>query len=66
MREKVSVLKGLLSILVNYKIILYTCMCMYRTFSDTSNPEELQRKCRELCVHLGESVEEEGVMVMGV
>ena len=51
---------------MNYKIILYTCMCMYRTFSDTSDPEELQRKCRELCVHLGESVEEEGVMVMGV
>ena len=35
-----------------------------RTFSDTSNPEELQRKCRELCVSLGESVQEQGVMVM--
>ena len=45
---------------------MYRYVCMYRTFSDTSNPEELQRKCRELCVHLGENVEEEGVMVKNV
>lgn len=45
---------------------MYAAYTMYRTFSDTSNPEELQRKCRELCVHLGENVEEGGVMVTNV
>ena len=66
MREKVSVLKGLLSIPVACKYYHMYMYVVYRTFSDTSDPEELQRKCRELCVHLGENVEEEGVMVMNV
>ena len=53
--------------MIHWKVYMlynvYICTC--RTFSEISNPAELQRRCHELCMSLSKDVQTEGVMVSG-
>ena len=59
MSEKASVLNG--QSLFNHPC--GECELSSRTFSEVSDPSELQKKCRELCQALAGDMRQEGVKV---